>query len=464
MKKPGRKPLPHDQRVLLFALASGLPALVAALVLVFTGEHSLKVQATVASLVTFTWFAGGLAVQERVLRPLQTASNLLGALREGDFSVRGRGAREGDPLGELFLELNQLSETLRQERLGSLEAGALLAGVMKEIDVAVFAFDEAGRAVLANPAAERLLAGPAALSAARLHSAASSYPATPAAGALGGRTAQELGLAACLEGAAPRTVTLSLSGGSGPFEVRRGTFRIGGLPHQLLVLADLKRALREEERQAWQRLVRVLGHEINNSLAPIHSVAQGLLEALAGTAPVEREDLAAGLGVVSRRAGSLMRFMTSYAQLARLPPPRMAPLEVGPWVQRVAALEQRLRVRVEPGPQTSLEGDGDQLDQLLINLVRNAADAALETAGGVQIGWSVGQGEVLVQVLDEGPGLADTANLFVPFFTTKPQGSGIGLALGRLIAEAHHGQLSLENRRDRAGCVARLRLPLAAAP
>jgi signal transduction histidine kinase len=246
---------------------------------------------------------------------------------------------------------------------------------------------------------------------------------------------------------------LSLPGASGRFEVRRSTFRMGGLPHQLLVLADLRRALREEERLAWQRLVRVLGHEINNSLAPIHSISSSLKGAAA-------EDVEAGLAVIERRAESLMRFMSAYTKLARLPPPALAKVDVPGWVSRVAALEKRLAVRVREGPPVAVQADADQLEQLLINLVRNAADAALETGGGVEVSWSVGPRQVEISVADEGPGVASTANLFVPFFTTKVNGSGIGLALSRQIAEAHQGSLALENRTDRRGARARLRLPL----
>jgi two-component system, NtrC family, nitrogen regulation sensor histidine kinase NtrY len=437
-----RHPQPHDVRIFLLALLAGLPAVLATLGLLLAGGYSPKVSWTVGSVVIAVWLAVSAAVRERVLRPLQTASNLVAALREGDFSVRGRGARLGDPLGELMLELNDLSAMLREQRLGSLEAGALLQRVMDEIDVAVFAFDEQGRAVLANRAGERLLG--AELS--RLPSS----------------DARQLGLGAALLGPSPRNLELNLPGGAGKFELRRSAFRLGGKPHQLLVLADLRRALREEERQAWQRLVRVLGHEINNSLAPIHSIAQSVQETLRAPSPHDgwREDVASGLQVIERRAESLSRFMTSYARLARLPPPRLGSVEVEEWVRRIAALEKRLPVGVSPGPEVRIEADADQLDQLLINLVRNAVDASLETRGGVSVTWSAGAAHVEVSVLDEGPGIADASNLFVPFFTTKPKGTGIGLALSRQIAELHQGTLSLENRGDRAGARARLRLPL----
>jgi nitrogen fixation/metabolism regulation signal transduction histidine kinase len=441
-RKPKAGGVPHDARVFRLALLGGLPAILATVGLLIAFDAGAKVGWTVSVVVICCWFFAALALRERVLRPLQTASNLVAALREGDFSVRGRAARLADPLGELMFELNQLSDLLREQRLGSLEAGALLSRVMEEIDVAVLAFEEGGKAVLANRAAEKLLG--AELS--RLPSP----------------EARQLGLAAVLDGPAPRTLELTLPGGAGKFELKRTSFRLGGKPHVLVVLADLRRALREEERQAWQRLVRVLGHEINNSLAPIRSISASLREM---AAPGDRhegweQDLKDGLAVIERRAESLSRFMTSYAKLARLPPPRLGPVEVEEWIERVAALEKRIPVRVASGPEMRIEADADQLDQLLINLVRNAADASLETRGGVVVTWSAGASELEVSVADEGPGIADSGNLFVPFFTTKPQGTGIGLALSRQIAELHHGSLTLENRTDRRGARARLRLPI----
>jgi len=430
------KRLPHDLHVFWLSIWGGLPAVVAAVVLLFAYADDPKTRWSVIIVVVIVWIGAAAALRERVLRPLQTAANLLAALREEDFSVRGRGARAGDPLGELLLEINQLADALRSQRSSALEAGALLRRVMDEIQVAVLAFDESGRAVLANRAAERLLGVPLS----RLLES-------------GGLDAKRLRLTEALSGGSPRILELHLPGASGRFEVRRSTFRLGGLPHQLVVLADLRRALREEERLAWQRLVRVLGHEINNSLAPIHSIAQGL----SGAAP---EDVEAGLAVISRRSESLLRFMTAYAKIARLPPPKRSPVEVRAWIERIVALEKRLCVRLVPGPDLNVDADPDQLDQLLINVVRNAVDASLETSGGVEVGWTLVRDELEVWVADDGPGIKGTANLFVPFFTTKPGGSGIGLLLSRQIAEAHEGSLTLSNRAGKAGAVARLRLPL----
>jgi nitrogen fixation/metabolism regulation signal transduction histidine kinase len=309
------------------------------------------------------------------------------------------------------------------------------------IDVAVFAFDADGRLKLANPTGGRLLGRPIEN--------------------LLGRGAAELELAAALEGESPRVFEQTFPGGSGRWEARRSEFRQGGRPHRLLVLADLSRTLREEERSAWQRLARVLSHEINNSLAPIKSIAGSLatLVARAWGQEDSREDMRRGLEVVASRAESLGRFTSAYSRLAGLPPPHRRPILLASIVARVVNLERRLPVTLVAGPDVSIDADPDQIEQLLINLLKNAVEASIDAAGGVSVRWTRADGQVEVLVEDEGPGLAQTANLFVPFFTTKPGGSGIGLVLGRQIAEAHGGSLVLENRKDRIGCVARLRLP-----
>ncbi|HUU12775.1 MAG TPA: ATP-binding protein [Terriglobia bacterium] len=432
----------HERRVLTLALLAGLPGSLLAFILLWVGDYSSRTQVTLGALVVGTWLAFAFAVRHRVVFPLRTISNLLGALREGDFSVRARGARRDDALGEVVLEVNALSETLREQRLGALEASALLRKVMEEIDVAVFAFDGEQKLQLVNRAAERLLGQPA--------------------GRLLGRTAADLRLAECLESESPRTAPLSFPGRVGRWEIHRSTFRERGLPHQLLVLSDLSRALREEERQAWQRLIRVLGHELNNSLAPIRSVAESL-ETMLRREPLAadwREDARRGLAVIGARAEALSRFMGAYARLARLPPPQLRLVNVSEWIRRATRLETRLEVKLEPGPELTVRADGDQLEQLLINLVRNAVDAALETGGGASVAWRKNGNYLEIRVEDEGPGLSNPANLFVPFFTTKLAGSGIGLVLCRQIAEAHGGTLTLENRKAGRGCEARVRLPL----
>jgi len=435
------RPLPYERRILLSALAAGLASTIVAVILLWTGGYSSKVQWTLMVLIVVAWLSFAFSAQNRVVFPMRTLSNLLAALREGDFSIRARGASHDDVLGEVLLEVNALGETLRQQRLGALEATALLRKVMEEIDVAVYAFDGIGMLRLVNRAGERVLNQPAE--------------------ALIGHTADELGLSECLSGETPRIAQIAFPGKSGRWEIHRGSFREGGLPHQLLVITDLSRALREEERQAWQRLIRVLGHELNNSLAPIKSVAENLGSMLGrkDRAADWQEDMRAGLNVIAARTDGLARFMNAYARLAKLPPPAFRTVDVGVWVRRVVGLEPRLQIQLTAGPEMRIQADPDQLEQLLINLLHNAVDAALETGGGVHVGWEREDGYVEVWVQDDGPGIPNSANLFVPFFTTKPRGSGIGLVLSRQIAEAHGGSLMLENREAHRGAEARLRLP-----
>lgn len=439
---PVRLALNFDRRALLLALAAAAPPLAATLLLLWWGDYSAKVRWTVALILGTTTAVALTALRTHIVSPLQTLANLIAALREDDFSIRGRGQAAGDPLGDVLTEVNALAETLHEQRLGAVEATALLRTVMEQIDVAVFAFDPDRRLQLVNRTGERLLGR--------------------AAEQLLGHTAEALHLEGWLD-EATGVVTLDLPGGTGRWDVRRTTFRLGGQRHVLLVVSDVSRPLREEERQAWQRLIRVIGHELGNSLGPIKSIA-GSLDALLqrDPPPVDlTDDLRRGLQVIGSRADALGRFTSAYATLAKLPPPRIAPLVLKPLVQRVAGLESRVPVAVRPGPDVTLRADADQIEQLLINLLKNAAEATLDAHGaGVVVGWQRSARGLDVFVDDDGPGPPKTANLFVPFFTTKPGGSGIGLVLSRQIAEAHGGTLTLEPITPGRGCRAILTLPI----
>jgi|SRR6185369_935597 len=431
--------LSFENRILLMALATGLPALGATLLLLLKGGYNNRVISLVAVVLLFIWWKLAVGLRDRVVRPLQTLANLLGAVREGDFSLRARLPEQADALGQVMHEVNAIATTLREQRLGAVEATALLHRVMEEVDVSVFAFDDQEKLRLVNRAGERLLG--------------------EKGDHLLGRDAGALGLVELLEGDQVRTTAKTFPGGPGRWDVRRSLFREQGLPHKLLVITDLSHTLREEERQAWKRLIRVLGHELNNSLAPIRSMASTLAFILNKQPDDWKEDMLSGLEIIGNRSEALSRFMAAYARLAKLPPPRLAPFDLALLIRRIAALETRLSVYVQRGPEVTVEGDADQIEQLLINLIRNAVDAALLTNGGVGVSWRAAGAFVEVRVEDEGPGLSNTDNLFVPFYTTKPEGSGIGLVLSRQIAEAHGGTLTLENREGDRGCEALLRLP-----
>lgn len=442
MSRKKKRTVSHENRVWWMAFFAGLPGAFVALILLWINDYTPKTQWTLTVMIVSLWFGFVFACKEQVIRPLQTISNLLAALREGDYSIRAKRYGTEDALNEAYFEANTLGETLREQRLGAQDAGALLRTVMHEIEVAVFAFDGEQKLRLVNRAGERLLTRPSEQ--------------------LLGRTAADLNLAVCLEGDHFQILEMAFPGSGGRWEMHRTSFRQGGLPHQLLVLTDLSRALRKEERQAWQRLIRVLGHELNNSLAPIKSIAGSLQNLMKRQPPPAdwQEDVKHGLDIVESRAEALTQFLGAYARLARLPEPQLQSVDVSEWIKRIISLETRMAVHLFPGPPARIHADPNQLDQILINLLRNAVDATAPGGGNVSIGWHRNSDHLEVWVEDDGPGLANTGNLFVPFFTTKPGGSGIGLALSRQIAEMHNGSLLVENRKDRPGCRATLRLPV----
>jgi nitrogen fixation/metabolism regulation signal transduction histidine kinase len=448
---------PFERRIIRSSLWLAIPGLVTSGVLIWLQDWAIesKLALLFGELVICGLIVA--ALHDQIIRPLQTLANVVGALREEDYSFRARMAVPDDALGELSLEVNMLADLLAEHRIGAIEATALLQRVVEEVDIPLFAFDPSEALRLVNSAGERLL-----------------QQASPR---LLGRTAAELGLETCLSAENASVIPLHFNSDARWF-VRRSSFRQRGIPHTLVVLSDVSRALREEERLAWQRLIRVMGHELNNSLAPIKSIAGSLHARLSGTtlAAEEREDFERGLGIIEARAASLNRFLQAYRQLAQMPPPILKKSTLSPLVTRVAGLETRIEVKVIPGPDVIVMADPDQLEQMLINLVRNAAEAVLEgppskspngtdsfpTNGfqpSVIISWKLLEKTVDLTIEDNGPGLLNPSNTFVPFYTTKPSGSGIGLVLSRQIAEAHGGSLELTNRPHERGCRVRVILP-----
>lgn len=443
---PTKRKIKYDRFIFLLALVIVLPASALAEILLWLSSASSETKWTVTLLLGLAWLIGASVLQTQVIRPLQTLSNMVASIREEDFSFRVRGASREDSLADLIHELNSLADRMQQQKTSALEATALLKKVLMEIDVAVFTFDQQQQLRIVNRAGEQLMG--------RI------------APRMLGLTSEEMGLASFLRTPSPQIVEMTFPGKHGRWAVSHTAFRENGVPHELLIISDMSRALRAEERQAWQRLIRVLGHELNNSLAPIKSIA-GTLTSLTGRAglpPEMGQDVQKGLQVIENRVESLGRFMQAYTQLARMPAPTKTKVDVEVLVRRAALLETRLPVVVLNGPKTEIEADPDQLEQLLINLIRNAVDATLDLSrdhpGKVAVGWRLGAYTLEIFIQDEGPGLLNSDNLFVPFFTTKHGGSGIGLILSRQIAEAHGGTLQLANRKDHTGAEAVLALPL----
>jgi two-component system, NtrC family, nitrogen regulation sensor histidine kinase NtrY len=463
---PGVRKPPHkrirflyERRISLFSLLVALPGMIVGGILIWPQSWSVESKLALLLAMLFVWWLLAMVLQEQTTRPLQTLANVIAALREEDYSFRARGTAADDVLGELSLEVNALADLLADQRIRVIEATALLRRVVEEIDAPLFTFDPDQILRLVNSAGERLLQQPSVR--------------------LLGRSAEEIGLAGCLAAESQTLVPLPFHSPNARWLVRRSSFRERGVPHSLIVLSDVSRALREEERSAWQRLIRVLGHELNNSLTPIKSIAGSLSTQIVNAVPdsTRRQDFERGLAIIETRADNLNRFLQAYRRLAQMPPPVLHKISLLPLVERVAGLETRLRVQVVPGPATELEVDPDQLEQMLINLVRNAVEATLEPchptapSGGaaatsltvadplVIMRWEVSERDLILTIEDNGPGLLNPSNAFVPFYTTKPAGSGIGLVLSRQIAEAHGGSIELVNRTDKRGCRARVTLP-----
>ncbi len=457
-KRKKRQRAPFERRIIRSSLWLAIPGFVTSGVLIWLQDWAIesKLALLAAELIVCGLILA--ALHDQIIRPLQTLANVVGALREEDYSFRARMAVPDDALGELSLEVNMLADLLAEHRVGAIEATALLQRVVEEVDIPLFAFDPSETLRLVNSAGERLL--------------------RQAAPRLLGKFAKELGLKTCLTAGNASVIPLHFNSEARWF-LRRSSFRQRGVPHTLVVLSDVSRALREEERLAWQRLIRVMGHELNNSLAPIKSIAGSLHSRLSGTslAADEREDFERGLSIIEARAASLNRFLQAYRQLAQMPPPVLRKSMLSSLVTRVARLETRIEVKVNSGPDVAVMADPDLIEQMLINLVRNAAEAALE--GGppakptiadasspsngfqpsVTMSWSLLDNNVDLTIEDNGPGLLNPSNAFVPFYTTKPSGSGIGLVLSRQIAEAHGGSLELASLPGERGCRARVILP-----
>lgn len=436
-----RRKLPFQIRLVLLTLLGGLPALIVAFLLLPTFDMPDSVYRLIIIALLGFWIALAIVVHRATIEPLRSIANLLEALRGGDYAVRGRHATRGDALGDVVLEVNRLGATLRTQRFEALEASALLNKVLTEIDVAVLVFDGAEHIRLANRAAGELL---------RRHP-----------DVLVGLTAEEAGMGGLVDGARLSSESHNFPGRTGRWQIMRETIREAGVMFRLLVVTDLSQALREEERRAWRRLIRVIWHELNNSLAPIKSVIETSRDALAAGAPdpAEREELAHNLALVAERAESLRRFLSRYSELARLPEPTLADCNVAALLRQVAAVQPLGRVQYAAAGGLQLRADADQLQQALINLVRNAVEAMPEGGVPVELRALRGKDSVVFEVEDSGPGVANPDNLFVPFFTTKSGGSGIGLVLARQVAEAHGGTLSLANRHGHSGCIARLTIP-----
>ena len=444
----------------LVVLLAGLPA--TALLLRQLWQQawlSFHPAVLLTALLLVCWLGSAWYVRQRLVNQLRKLSNLVEAVRLGDFSLRGRNDGDTGGYGELVREINTLAQKLRDQRLRTEETQHLLDKVIRDIDVAILAFDDRLQLTLANPAACQLLGDDWTV--------------------LRRRNADELQLRALLDCQLPTVLEHRFGNVSGVWRVQAEQFREQGRSQHLLFITDLKRVLRAEELNAWKRLIRVLSHEVNNSLAPIASVSASLDDLLRKTADAPdltlqsewqqelQRDLHDGLQLIQQRSQSLTEFIRRYADLARLPPPNRRPLAVAALLQRLPQLLPSRPLAIQQSDAAAISAaqlfaDPVQLEQLLINVLKNAHEAmqASGAVGAIEVLAHTEHAQLCLQIADRGDGLGNSSNVFVPFYSTKTGGSGIGLVLSRQIAEAHDGSLQLRNR-DGGGCVAEIRLPLA---
>lgn len=418
-----------------------LPSLIALLAVLFTPWSALLKGVIIALFLTAGIF-GYRYLHRKLVDPLRTLSTLIGSLKEGDLGPGLDIDAYGPEFRVLLQDIQALRQTLSKYRVGEAESTALLQRVMAEIQVVLVAFDENGVLRWCNRWAETLLQiGPGQM----------------------GKSAEALGLNELMEGPYPRISGLQLGGRLGRWDIRTARFREDGKPRRLFILSDLTTALRAEERQAWHRLLKVVRHEIRNSLTPILSLTDTARETLIREAPQGewRDDIGLALEIIESRAAAIRNLLSAYADVQELPSPRFAELDPGTIARRAVEQELRLPVVLELGPDIHFTADADQIDRALVNLIGNAVEVCREQEGCVRLTWICRDHFIEFQVWDEGEGFTDESErLFVPFYTTKKDGSGLGLFVVRQIAESHGGSILLENRQDRSGCVARLRLPL----
>lgn len=432
-----------ERKLVLTLLGLTVPAVLLLLVALIYYSASIYLVALLGLGFSLGIAVGVASIYHKITWQYRTLSNLLEAISAEDFSLRGRRANTGGALAELMAQINALADTLFEQRLKSEETQLLLRKLINQIDVAIIAVDDDGEIHFANPEAGELL--------------------RQDAETLAGQSLQAVGAEQLLDSAPDTALSLELPSGTGVYRVQRDSFRESGINYQLIFISDVRHLLRQQERAVWKNLIRVLSHEINNSLTPIRSIAQTLSRST-GTLDLPETaatNLQQGFDIIGERSGRLQQFISAYRELSHLPDPRVETVATVGFFQRICSLFPEHQIVLKMECNESARFDPAQMEQVLINLLKNAVEAG-DKNSEVELEVLSSRGELKIAVRDRGCGISSTDNLFTPFFSTKEGGSGIGLVLSRQIIEAHGGELSLHNRSDGLGAVAQIVLPGAA--
>lgn len=440
------KKLSFESRLTWLSLSASVPLL---LLLIFTMIYAdISVY-----LILLTVFLGLILViisnaliHQKSAYQFRSLSNLLDAMTKGDYAMRIRQEEKDSALNELVTSINGLAQHLSNQRIQSIENQLLLNTVIEHIDVAIVSLDADCAYQTLNPAAENLLLS---------HNAEQRNIVKQ----------QVLALSSIKPGRSS-VMDLHFAHQNGRFNIHSEQYRSSGQQHQLIFITDVSHILRKEEEKAWKNLVRVLSHEINNSLTPIASISQTLekISKKSSNLSEHSDDLQAGLQLIAERSRALRDFVNSYRELNQLPLPDKKPTDLLQMSNKLVQLFGEKKLLVKNKDKLIISGDPIQIEQVLINLIKNGIEACKllskdEPVARIELRWLKNTKWIDILISDNGNGIKNVDNLFVPFYTTKAKGSGIGLALSRQIIEAHSGKLLLANRTDQSGCVATIRLP-----
>lgn len=383
-----------------------------------------------------------LLLARRLMRPvnrlLAGLSDGIRGLHQGDFSLSIATNRR-DELGELVGLYNAVGDALRLERQNLNQRELLLDTVIQATTQALVLADPGGRVAYSNATARRYFGTDRKLEGLRLAEAVQPAPAALREAILAGRD---------------RLVTVRENGDDEVYQVSHGRFTLNARPHELYLIHRLTRELSRQELASWKKVIRVISHELNNSLAPIASLAHS---ARVLAAQGDRERLDAALATIEERAARLKQFLDGYARFAKLPLPRPERVE---WPAFIERLRSAAAFRMDaPPPPHPAWFDAGQVQQVLINLLKNAHESGSRPED-VELRIETRDRGTKFRVLDRGAGMNEAVlkNALLPFYTTKPSGSGLGLALCREVVEAHGGRLTLANR-DGGGLEVRVWLP-----
>jgi len=454
--------VPFENQLLRIALSIGLLPTAFLFYALYNHELSIFFKIMLMFLLLVSVFYGAFLIRSKVVSQLRTSTNLISAMQAGDHAIRANHYEGQGALKEFNLVFNGLSSVLAEQELISKERQVLLDIVIKQIDVAIVAVNKNSNIILMNPAAEKLFS---------CHfDEVSGWPIST------------LGLQDVLTHESRQVTEFEIKAHKKKVFIHTDEYFEQGDRHKLVFITDIQKLLHEEERQAWQKLLRVLSHEINNSLTPIASLSDTLIRLIvnqkslmteqtisennssAGNSSIDNtelfEDLEEGLAVIAERAQSLNEFLLRYQEFSCLPKPEKTLFELADLLKSMLLLFDDHNIQLSGQPLV-IYGDEKQLQQVLVNLIKNAQQAMLDNSRGIiTIEWQQKDDTIAINIADQGTGINNADNIFVPFYTTKTDGCGIGLVFSRQIIVNHGGNLTLANRVDEQGAVANIVLPI----